>query len=419
MTYTQWLTLLVFPIGVLYCSKEEKVGPTEIDTQGVIVHKEPVWRLATTRGNDELNYTIVRQNVMYDGAVIIPIDSGKKPSIAMVSARDGSMLWQWSDLLDVDKDFLSLDNSYQWGSKLIFPLGTRLYGVDLVSGHTLFRLTTEDTFNRITGIGNRYFLSSVVESAGPRYYGAVYSGTFDRGNYEPLLIPPYSDTSRAVWLGQVGPVIPYLSESGNQMLSFYYDDVGEDYSTIYRALYNYSQRETVYDDKVSIPTTDFGANGQHLVHGNIGVMGLAKKLIAFELTCGELLWEQEFTNTFTFSGYIATDGMILANNEDTYLYAFDASNGELRWKVKSSGTSSKMEVLNGIVYFVGGGDGLLHAVEVATGEHLWRLKSPDLDLHPGAFFMPRVSVVPGTDINSKGRIIVSSYLSAVAYEAIR
>ena len=68
---------------------------------------------------------------------------------------------------------------------------------------------------------------------------------------------------------------------------------------------------------------------------------------------------------------------------------------------------------------MGGGDGLLHAVEVATGKHLWRLQSPDQKGNRGAFFKRDVRVVPAEGEGEKGKVLVSSYLSAFCYEAAR
>ncbi|NJN28126.1 MAG: PQQ-binding-like beta-propeller repeat protein [Cyclobacteriaceae bacterium] len=139
-------------------------------------------------------------------------------------------------------------------------------------------------------------------------------------------------------------------------------------------------------------------------------------MICINLTTGERIWSRSFKEGAPNS--IIADGILLSNNEDTYLYALDPDTGKELWKEKSSGTSSRMSYLNGVVYFTGGGDGLLHAVDVATGKHLWKLRSPDLDRNSGAWFKRRVSVIPGEN-GKRGKVITSSYLSAFCYEAAR
>ena len=68
--------------------------------------------------------------------------------------------------------------------------------------------------------------------------------------------------------------------------------------------------------------------------------------------------------------------------------------------------------MNGVIYFTGGGDGLLHAVDAKTGQHIWKKESPDLARNDGAWFFDSVT---GAD----GKIYVSSYLSLFCYKAAR
>ena len=68
------------------------------------------------------------------------------------------------------------------------------------------------------------------------------------------------------------------------------------------------------------------------------------------------------------------------------------------------------------VYYVGGM--ALHAVEVATGKHLWRLKSPDVAVNRGAFFFGFCAAVLGKN-GKKGRIIANTGLNVYCYEAAR
>ena len=174
-----------------------------------------------------------------------------------------------------------------------------------------------------------------------------------------------------------------------------------------------------YEGKETLLNTDVGPNGPDLVLGTKVFVAPTTSIIAYEGKTGEELWSTSFPDGFTFSGYIAADGKILANCEDTYLYALDAETGRELWQEKSSGTSSKMLAHNGVVYFVGGGDGLLHAVEIETGRHLWKIRSPHLELNSGAWFMRKVNIVPSEIAGEKATVVVSSYIGAFGYEAAR
>ena len=100
------------------------------------------------------------------------------------------------------------------------------------------------------------------------------------------------------------------------------------------------------------------------------------------------------------------------------MYCLDPATGRQIWKEKSSGTSSPISYLNGVVYFLGGGDGKLHAIDANTGQHLWRLNSPDKAKDSGAFFYGVCVAVPGSG-GSKGRVVAMTGLGAYGYEAIR
>ena len=276
---------------------------------------------------------------------------------------------------------------------------------------------------KITGLGNRYFVSSeveFVENGVTRMRGEVYTGTIDGEKYKLAFVPPYQDSLYDTSIGSVSPVEGYISNAGEEMASFYYNDVRRPHTIHYRGLYNLTVDTMVYSGLLNLPEAGIDANAKHLVYEGLAISGGDYKIITYDVASGDILWTKDFPGGgFTFSGYIVADGILLFNNEDTYLYAMDPYTGKLLWKEKSSGTSSKMATLNGIVYYVGGGDGLLHAVEIATGKHLWRIRSPDLERSSGAFFMPQVSIVPATEAGEKGRIVVSSYIAAMAFEAVR
>lgn len=119
-----------------------------------------------------------------------------------------------------------------------------------------------------------------------------------------------------------------------------------------------------------------------------------------------------------------TSRMILADNklfsacEDRILYCLDALTGKILWKEQNTGTCSELSYLNGVLYYLGGGDGLLHAVNADTGKHLWKVSSPDLKANNDAWFFGVCTAVPAKD-GSKGVVVATTGLHAYAYEAIQ
>jgi outer membrane protein assembly factor BamB len=132
------------------------------------------------------------------------------------------------------------------------------------------------------------------------------------------------------------------------------------------------------------------------------------------LSSGERVWKREFEQDFMFSGFIIEDGMLIANCEDTYTYRLDPSTGATIWRTKGAGTCSRMSYLNGVVYFVGGSTGYLHAVDAASGRVLWRIDGRRLG--GGPFTTNAVYCVPGEG-GARGRVIALTNRYAYCFEA--
>ena len=108
---------------------------------------------------------------------------------------------------------------------------------------------------------------------------------------------------------------------------------------------------------------------------------------------------------------------MLANCEDTYLYNLHPATGQVLWKEKTAGTSSRLRYLNGIIYLSGGSTGRIHAVDTETGETVWLLDP--LKYNDGSDdFKPDLYVVPGEN-GEKGKVIIQTHNVAYCVEAYR
>ena len=66
------------------------------------------------------------------------------------------------------------------------------------------------------------------------------------------------------------------------------------------------------------------------------------------------------------------DGLVLIGSEDFYVYALNASTGEVRWKYETGlGIASSPAVL-GDLAAIGSKDGFLYALDVQTGQLRWK-----------------------------------------------
>jgi len=94
-------------------------------------------------------------------------------------------------------------------------------------------------------------------------------------------------------------------------------------------------------------------------------------------------------------------------------------NGDIIWKTFSSGTNSEISYLNGVVYFVGGSTGKLHAIDINTGKTVWKIDAAKLGEPNGSSFRTSAVYVFPSEGDQKAKVIAFSYLNAYCFEAYK
>jgi outer membrane protein assembly factor BamB len=105
------------------------------------------------------------------------------------------------------------------------------------------------------------------------------------------------------------------------------------------------------------PTKDIWSYGSSYIDGKIVHGGLDGYMNGWDIHTGKLLWSYEppssdgFPNQFA-SATAAAYGIVYEHNQNTYIYAVNASNGQLLWKQKGPGVgySNTLSVADGKVY---------------------------------------------------------------------
>jgi outer membrane protein assembly factor BamB len=320
----------------------------------------------------------------------------------------GKELWQWND--KIDGHGIRTIKIHQFQNILVWRFGGRVYGINLDNGKTIWKelaihIPGWSLGNDVSGLGNRFlFYTSDKE---------YFSGWTNSGNiqqYPTFNTPPRTQHSSTLMFLNAPPnlfdnaalndtiaVLPFGIPTGGQAIGF--------------IMFNFTQNKEIYTK--TIPGDNIGAFGNPpILQNNTLYLDAGPWIHAFDLKTGNQLWRERFPSTLSISGIIYYDGMIIGNCEDTFMYALDAKTGKQLWATKTSGTSSRLFEMNGVIYFTGGGDGLLHAVDAKTGKHIWKKESPDESRFNGAWFFDSVT---GAD----GKIYVSSYISLFCYKAAR
>ncbi len=415
------LALTTLSAGISSCEKDEEI-PFAKDSEGAITSMPYQWRTSLTTDGSLISGFVSTSVIHGENVLFSAQGVGKDGNeLLMLSSTSGKIIWVWKDFVDAQKRFVDIRNLHQHNNQLIFQERKNFYQLDLSTGATVRKETRDYHATRMDGLEEKYFTAGAfVPGVDGLYEGSIFVGDIVSNKIEKILTPEYNRNNPNVnnEVGIVGSVKPLKGKFGDILLSYDYSSSEENGVNTYAGLINLSTQQNLYSEKVLALGTDSYGSSIPVIYEDKVYFAPERTIVCLDLYTGEPVWRKEFTQGFTFSGFTIAENKVIANNEDTFLYALDPNTGQQIWKEQSSGTSSRMTYQDGVIYFTGGGDGLLHAVETATGKHLWRLASPDLSVNSGAWFKDVVRVIPSR-AGKKGQVLVSSYLSAFCYEAAR
>ncbi len=425
-------------ILILLGSACEREPSFVTDAEGVVTKMEPLW---IAPQNDSPYYegtgtTFLEGRVVHNNHRLFGGEQSDKKVLMMRHIETGKILWEWTNFLSLDIVSFSSYTPHQYQNYLFLQdqdkYGSKHYCINMETGQTVWQEERDKSFNAYyTGLDEYYFLIGSYDNTDGYSEGIAFKGNILTGEQDTFFYPKYSREHLSVIdiAGYIEFLKAFKNEiTGESYVAIIFNDPLEQqnnvsYSARFLALYNLSQGETVYEKEAIYSGYHGGrvAEDPVVVDDKIYMAG-GNFIACNNVYTGKSVWKKSFTTRFYG---LAVDGdKVLANSsfDNQYntanLYALDRETGSQLWRTPSSGTSSRLVTLNGVAYFVGGGDGLLHAVDIETGNHIWRLISPDEEHNSGAFFAKDITAVPGRNGN-KGIILVSSYLSAMAFEAAR
>jgi eukaryotic-like serine/threonine-protein kinase len=124
-------------------------------------------------------------------------------------------------------------------------------------------------------------------------------------------------------------------------------------------------------------------------------------LTAIELGSRRIRWHTPVASGPIRASLLALDDLVYAGSDDGTLYVVDASSGTVRRSMAIGGPVNRGPAVAQGRAYVGTGNGLVVAVDVATGQELWRRS----DLGPGAI---------GTPTFANGSVYVSRGLQSAS-----
>ena len=413
-------TLLVLILFMASCHKEDDTD-TQTDENGVITSLPYQWKKSLHLDGIVSNSRF-KAPIYYKDNIAIPTTNGSNNRLmTLINPNNGDFIWSWDDRYQSETEDISIKFPYQHNNLLTYQKGDRSYCINLDTGTTEWKFRRDSSFDvRLypSYDGNFFNLSSFVNNEG---YGEqiITKVQINTGNLTTEVIRAnysgdYINSSN--FIGGVTNVTK-LPNSSNLYAITYAESSPNWVANSYLGLYNAITRQWVYERKLMAPPTVNSSAYEPKIYNNKLYAWVGKNIVCHNLDTGEQIWRKPFPQDFLFSGFIIEDDKIIANNEDTFTYCLNPENGTIIWKTESSGTSGRMSYLNGIVYFVGGSSGKLHAIDISTGEHVWKINASNLGESSTSNFKTNAVYVFEAENGNPAKIIALSHLNAYSFEA--
>lgn len=400
------------------------------DSEGVAIKLRSRWKTSISENNEIVPASIATP-IFYDENLLVGSTENSNRSILSLNASDGAINWEWSDLLGSWSDPLIkdpfdiyLENYHFNDGRLFFTYSTSSYCIDVTSGQTAWKYKSfRSRFSRNDGLDYTYFTSGSTYD--PIDEEKIYRGDILSSAEEQLLLIPDYSTVPSPPVNAQGHITSMSAfiEDGNHFLAFGVSNPATDFTIDGLGLselnlYNITSNKYVYKKIVVNPEREtFGVS--HLIYDGSKLYFQSLNFIhCYDAMTGQQLWRSPVGQPPLLSSMILVNNRIYSASEDRFLYCIDAATGNLLWKEQNTGTCTELSHLNGVLYYLGGGDGLLHAVDAQNGKHLWKVSSPDVSANSGAWFFGVCTAVPGRD-GEKGVVVATTGLNAYGYEAIK
>jgi outer membrane protein assembly factor BamB len=419
--------LLAGSLFCLSCDKDEIKA--KFDKDGIAIRLPHLWKASTT-DDGKLSETVIATPIIHDGTVLVGSRKSGERAILCLNATDGSTNWQWNDVMNLltvpgKKDPITLyaESYHVNNGRLFFTYTGSSYCLDLNTGNTIWKYKlVRGRFDRNAGLEDKYFTSGSTYD--PIDDEKIYTGSVNSAEEEELLlVPDYTpqDNPPANAQGRITHMTPF-AENGMDYLAFGIENPYADFSDAGWGLtelnlYNLTEAGYEYSKVVVNPSRETRVI-YDLIYSEQALYFQSTNFIhKYNALTGEELWRRRIGTPPAFSSMIMESNRLFSANEDRNLYCIDAGTGQIEWREPNTGTCSELSYLNGVLYYLGGGDGLLHAVDATTGKHLWRIQSPEFQNNEG-FFHGVCIAVPG-DNGDLGIVIATTGRNAYAYRAIK
>jgi outer membrane protein assembly factor BamB len=425
--------LLVISLVFLSACCEKDDSEIVRDENGVIIDQPWLWR--TKLSVNSTIGAIIEGPAYYNGTALMgSADENDIAYFTGVDIKTGDIIWKQGYLAPTD--YFGYYNYFIKNNRITHIDGRTLFQLDITNGNYLWnkKLDVPYAAQWLSGLDSLFFVIVVEPYPGNNYpVESAYWGNIEDGNIELFLIPdlgdlPEPDLNRVnISIGGFRYLKPYYDLQTNDIMllchyekQYYLKGTEEQVSKSYMGLYNFTKREWVYE-RVELGERNFMEGFTPTIINDRFYHTLSSGFLECRnLSDGKIIWrKQNMASQYSTNGFIIVGNKIIVMDDGKReLVAYDLESGNMVWAESSAGNNSYLKELNGVVYYGSRGDGRIHAVDIETGKHLWRLKSPDSYEDESYYYMSQCIVVPG-EKGEKGKVIVSSFSHGYCFEAAK
>jgi len=418
------LCILIILLLGSSCFREEN-PKLETNAEGEIISLPYVWKKNLHKGEPEFNGSMDFP-IYYNQDPIIPMTNGASGKLlTRIDPEDGKTIWEWDDRFVKESEQIIIGRYHKDENFMFYTMGSRLYSINLETGQTHWRKRLDRPFyTHVYGKDTDFYMfgrSDAFPDSVEQWI--VFKGNIQTGVIEEYLAPDftmdYFFTGNRI--GNVTAVAPVELDGREHLLVVWQEPFFEFFWQSYLGLWDKVNEKWVYEKTIINAEKSF--NGVLLnppvVHEGRIYLPVGFELASHDIRTGEQAWKRKFDGEIFFSNFLIEEGMLIANNEDQFVYAFDPISGRQLWKTPGSGTSSKMSYMNGVVYFNGGASGKLHAVDIRSGKTVWKIDPHKIGSNREEIFMgTAIYTIPGEN-GKKGKVISLTGNFAYCFEAYR
>ena len=279
-----------------------------------------------------------------------------------------------------------------------------------------FNLNTNssDFLLNSTCINEKYFFTEKEETVDGFKVCLAYNTYSNLANFCKLCPSNASISSLPYNVDGVKYYLPFV-EKNNVLIFMVYSKAIKNYATKerYWSLYNESENKWIFDSvKIGNSTTARFTeyyNNKFYIKDQFNIYCYSRETAA-------LIWQEEFPAQIDALNVVEDHNKIIINCVNYTSYCINADSNTQIWQENTAASTSNIYYQDGVVYFIGGDTGKLHALDINTGKHYWKVVVPHLD-GPGSSFSKHVGGMPAQN-GKKGKIFTSSFTRAYCFEAV-